>query len=105
MSLQKYIIIRSKKIRESARGEECTIRIPGVCNRNPETVVFCHDDGGGVGGKASDVFGAYGCSSCHDVVDGRVQLTVPTKLIKEKYFNEAIKRTQQILINKGLLKV
>ncbi|MBC7213069.1 MAG: DUF1364 family protein, partial [Pseudomonas sp.] len=27
----------SKKVRESARGQDCTVRIPGICNFNPET--------------------------------------------------------------------
>ena len=62
------------KIRQSARGEDCTIRIPGVCNFNPETVVLCHPNthraGKGKGLKAADELGAYGCSDCHAVVDG-----------------------------------
>ena len=32
----------SKKIRNSARGQDCTLRIPGVCNFNPETTVLAH---------------------------------------------------------------
>lgn len=28
------------KLRESARGQDCLVRLPGVCNRNPETVVL-----------------------------------------------------------------
>lgn len=29
-------------LRKEARGRECQIRIPGVCNGNPETVVLTH---------------------------------------------------------------
>lgn len=66
---------RNKKLRDSARGQDCQLRIPGVCNGNPETVVWCHlngqEFGKGMGHKSHDIFGFYGCSACHDVYDGR----------------------------------
>lgn len=69
---------KSQAIRDSARGEECTVRIVGVCNGNAETSVWSHwpgiDGGRGMGIKAIDLAGAVCCSSCHDVVDGRAQL-------------------------------
>jgi len=34
--------MRSNAIRMSAKGEECTFQIVGVCNHNPETTVLCH---------------------------------------------------------------
>lgn len=33
---------RSKALRDSARGQCCTLQIPGICNSNPETTVLCH---------------------------------------------------------------
>lgn len=65
--------IVSRKIRNSARMEECTLRIPGVCNFNPETVVFCHlpSIAKGIGKKGNDIKGVYACSNCHDVLDRR----------------------------------
>lgn len=66
---------RNKKLRESARGQDCQLQIPGVCNHDPETVVWCHlnghEFGKGASLKAHDIFGFYGCSACHDVYDGR----------------------------------
>lgn len=62
------------KITESARGEECLVRIPAVCNHNPETTVFAHyrlAGTCGMGKKPKDTQGAYACSSCHDEVDRR----------------------------------
>jgi hypothetical protein len=60
-----------------AKGQECTIRLPYVCNHNPETVVACHINGvrfgHGVGIKTG--FFAFGCSNCHDAVDSRVPIT------------------------------
>ena len=92
------------KIRQSAKGEQCQIRLPGVCNHNPETTVFCHYRmNTGIGQKPSDLFGAYGCDACHSEVDRR------TRIHEIEYvklaFAEAVFRTQLILINKGLIKL
>ncbi len=59
------------KLRKSARGQSCLIRIPGVCNWNPETTCLCHYNGGGMGMKMDDMEGAFGCSDCHAAVDGK----------------------------------
>lgn len=68
--------IRSKKIRDSAKGEPCTLRIPGICNGNKETTVFAHVAGNkGTATKNHDLFGVYACSDCHDWLDGRRRLT------------------------------
>lgn len=92
------------KITKSAKGEDCQIRIPGKCNFNPETTVFCHVGGAGMGIKSNDIHGAYGCSSCHDIVDGRTKLDRWTSdLYKEVWFYEGVMRTQLILIEKGLI--
>lgn len=66
---------RGHKIRQSARNEDCDIRIPGGCNFNPATTVWSHfpglAGGRGMGLKSLDVCGTYSCSSCHDIVDCR----------------------------------
>lgn len=57
-----------------ARGMPCQIRIPHVCNGNPETTVACHVRMIGISGaglKAPDLLVAFGCSDCHRVVDGQ----------------------------------
>ena len=101
--LLKPIRLKKPAWTQSAKGEGCQIRIPGVCNNNPETVVACHLNGGGMGGKASDLFIAYGCSDCHDVVDKRTYTNIPSMKL-ERWMYEAVFKTQQILINKGLIK-
>lgn len=62
-------------IRRAARNQDCTIQLPGICNRDPATSVLCHSnslaDGKGMGIKAPDTAAAFGCSACHDVLDGR----------------------------------
>ena len=65
--------ISSKKYLAGSRGQECTFRIPGICDRNTETVVPCHIRDRHTGGatKASDISIANGCFSCHALMDGR----------------------------------
>jgi len=93
--------LRSKKILDSARGEPCQIRIPGVCNRNLETTVACHLNGSGIGTKHSDIFVAYGCSACHDEIDRRTR-RIPIKDAR-CFLIEGVIETQQILIDKELI--
>lgn len=57
-------------IRASARGQECTLRFPGICNYRTDTTVLCHENGAGMGMKGRDDGGAYGCCDCHRVLDG-----------------------------------
>jgi hypothetical protein len=95
--------IRSKKITQSARGENCTLRIPSVCNHNTETVVFAHLPGNkGTSTKNHDLFGIYSCSNCHDWLDGRSNYAVMS------YYQEclrALQETQLKLIEKGLIQI
>lgn len=56
-------------LRKSARGQECALRLPGICNGNPETTVLCHATPGGMGMKCPDTTAFYGCSACHAVYD------------------------------------
>lgn len=107
--LRRYSKLRSKKkpltpIQKSAKGEECTIRLPKVCNFDRETTVLCHENGAGMGMKHSDERAAYGCSACHAVVDG--QAPRPEGLSRELVqacFQDAIAHTNRILRRKGLI--
>ena len=91
-------------LRKLARGKPCQIRIPNVCNFNPETTVLCHLNGGGMGMKQPDLLGAWGCSSCHDVVDGRVQIIGHTPTQIKNMILEGVIRTQKELLAMGLEK-
>lgn len=97
--------IISQKLRDSARGEECTFQIPGRCNHNPETTVLCHlpDESNGMGMKADDVSSAFGCSACHDVIDRRTPWNDDG--MREWYMRRAQTRTLRRLIEKGLVKI
>ena len=93
------------KITQSARGEECQIRLPGVCNGDPATTVWAHANGSaagkGIGMKSPDLLGAYACSSCHDEIDRR------TRKMERDYvklaFCEGHFRSLRKLIEKGLV--
>jgi hypothetical protein len=101
-------MIRLKKIRDSARGEACTIQSPW-CNGNPETTVFAHygEPGEkGIGLKPDDSSGAYACSDCHDFLDGRVtHSSVDANDLndKEYYWFRGMRRTWKLLIENGVL--
>lgn len=63
--------------RKAAKGMPCMIRLPG-CDGGGETTVLCHYRLAGYCGtgiKPDDTaFGAWGCSHCHAVADGRTKL-------------------------------
>jgi hypothetical protein len=66
--------MKRRDLRKEARGRGCTVRLPGVCNHNSETVVLAHIRMAGVSGmgmKADDLLGAWACSACHDAIDRR----------------------------------
>lgn len=96
--------VTSKKIRNSARGQECQVRIPGVCNHNSETVVLAHvGRGSGVGQKCDDIHATYACSACHDVIDGRHRQGERSEIMNYAY--EGMVRTQKLMLENGLIEV
>lgn len=98
---------RNKKLRDSAQGQDCQLRIPGVCNGNPETVVWCHlngqEYGKGMGHKSHDIFGFYGCSACHDVYDGRHRVSLMTAVAVDQAAEQAFRRSLRIAADMGAL--
>ena len=89
---------------KSARGESCTVRIPGHCNFNQETTVAAHYNtvrlGSGKGIKSRHV--AYCCSSCHAVLDGAVKSGFTKDELKLMHL-EGVLETNNKLADKGLL--
>ena len=100
---------KQNKYTKSARGQDCQIRIPGVCNRDPATTVPAHLNGAGMGIKHPDIFIAYSCSDCHDFVDGRnrpdaIMMHLGWSITDVKLaHHEAVTRTQQIMIKNKVL--
>lgn len=93
----------SKAIRDSARDQDCTLRLPGICNFDTATTVLAHVPCGhsGVGMKGPDVIAVYACSDCHDALDERTR----TASIDGWDVIRALAETQLRLIQKGLIKV
>jgi len=92
-------------LRKLAKGRECQVRYPGVCNFNPETTVLAHIGGAGMGIKAHDIHGAWCCLACHDLYDSRNQR--PNFVTRDEIklgFLEGVIRTQEILIKEGVIK-
>lgn len=97
------------KIRESARGEECQIRLPFICSFDPETTVWAHPNkpGKAKGGKMLDELGSYACFRCHGVYDRQIPIPRESYLTRsdvELSFWEGHARSYLILKEKGLIK-
>ena len=92
---------------ESARGETCTVRLPG-CDYGTETTVFAHIAGirfgHGMGKKTK--LGAYACHKCHDLIDNRKPR--PEGVTKQDVWTahlEGMAETLLKLDEKGIIKL
>ena len=101
------------KITAFAKGRDCTARIPGICNDNPETVVWCHLNsirwGAGRGHKSPDACGLIACSACHDAIDGRGSSAEKYNLAMTRDYIDLCAygghmESLALLIQKGILK-
>jgi len=100
--------IRSAKVLNSAKGQPCSARFPGICCGNPETTVWAHLNGAafgkGAGIKAHDVLGFHACYACHsyyDVGHGTKPLLSPAELLG--YVLSAVCETWVRLIRAGIV--
>ncbi len=93
--------IVSQKLRDSAKGQECTLRIVGTCNHDPETTVLAHLPSA-VAGKATksdDWHAAFACSACHHALDYHAMTNGDVAY----YSLRALQCTQKIWRDKGLI--
>ena len=60
-------------LRKAARGADCVLRIPNICNWNPETTVLAHV-GSGTAKRNDDAYAVFACSDCHDAIDRRTKV-------------------------------
>lgn len=94
-------------LRKEARGRECMVRIPGVCNFDTSTTVLAHLNMSGISGrglKAPDLLGAHACSECHRCADSNGQTHGLERDYVRMAFYEGIFRTQAALIAEGKIK-
>jgi hypothetical protein len=98
--------MKQTKLTKAARGRECQVRVPGVCNGNPETTVLAHfrmsGTRCGVGLKPNDLQGAWACSSCHDAIDGRRKTEFNSAELRVMHL-EGMVRTIDILVGERVI--
>ena len=63
-------------LRKLAKGQACQVRLPG-CNFDRSTTILAHYRLAGYAGAGMQpddfAFGAWCCSACHDLIDGRTK--------------------------------
>tara|TARA_R110000822_G_scaffold31017_3_gene89925 strand:+ start:1297 stop:1623 length:327 start_codon:yes stop_codon:yes gene_type:complete len=98
--------IESKKLRDSAREQNCTLQVPGVCNHNPETTILAHlpDESHGGSRKSDDFSACFACSDCHDWADGRTK-DEWSATDRQWMMRRAMVRTWRHWIRNGLVKI
>lgn len=95
-------------LRAFAKGKPCFVRVPGWCNHEPETTVLAHVRMVGYSGmsmKIPDLFAAFACSHCHDIVDGRTPTLEFSYSERRALLLEGMVRTQIYLLERGILLV
>ena len=63
-------------IRKASRDQSCTLRIPGICNGDPSTVVGAHlrmFAAAGMAQKPHDLHIVDACAACHSALDNRAR--------------------------------
>ena len=106
MMVIKTPALRSDKLRNAAKGQQCTVQILGVCNFTPETVVLAHLPSitHGMAYKSDDIWAVDCCSACHDCLDGRVPYDwQPGE--KEQYMLNALHLTFMRRVHEGIIDV
>lgn len=99
--------MKQNKLTRLAKGQECTVRLPGICNFNPDTTVFAHLRMNGISGmgmKAPPILGAWACSDCHDAIDRRRFMHLDREYVRLAHF-EGMARTVARLFLEGVIKV
>lgn len=98
--------LRSKKLTDGARGQQCALQIVGVCNYNPETVVLAHlpSETHGMAYKSDDIWGVDACSACHDAIDGRTGYEFESGE-RERYMLRALHITLMRRVRAGVIEI
>ena len=83
-----------------------TLQIFPYCNNDTETTVLCHLNSSrkGMALKSLDYFAVYGCSDCHNIIDGRVKTDVPKDEIYRCQLR-ALEKTWSQMIDEGLITI
>jgi len=90
----------SQALRDSAKGQKCTLRLTGICNHDPATTVLAHlpNPVKGMGNKGDDWHAVFACSSCHAALDQRVWAM-------DSHCLDALRRTQKFWFDNDMITV
>lgn len=99
--------IRSRKLLDSARGAECTMRVPGVCNCDWSTTVSAHihDETFGMGEKADDCASVHACAACHAWLDQGLWLGTMSEADMLRLILRAMQRTVRDRILREIMRI
>lgn len=91
---------RAPKVLEYAKGQFCTVNLPGVCRYNKESTVsaHCNFNGGAMGAKTHDHSVAYACYWCHGVLDGAIPYDWADKHEPFYYMGRGVINTQLLIL-------
>jgi len=92
-------------LRTEAKGRNCMVRLPNICNFNNETTVLAHYRLAGISGmgiKSDDLIGAWACSACHDAIDRRANTDLDRDYVRLAHL-EGVVRTIVTLRKEGLV--
>lgn len=99
-------MIRSRAILDHARGQRCQLGL-ACCTGDNESTVFAHlngaDFGKGMGIKAHDIAGFFGCWRCHSAFDLHTHGLSDAEIARAVL--RAVIGTWVILITDGIIKV
>lgn len=100
----KPLVVVSDKIRESAKGERCTVRLPWCCDGGGETTVYAHLPMPGLpaGYKVTDIAGCFSCRACHAAIDAPGMTRWPDR---ERDLRRAQTLTLTRLIELGIVEI
>lgn len=109
-TLTKRIPYRNPKILAAAKNYSCLAKFPG-CPQTFDDVAFRHFNKGwagkGVGQKADDFAGFFGCQHCEDLYSGLMMDSVWWELFKKDEFYYLLRAnydTLRVLFEDGVIK-
>lgn len=97
---------RTTSLRQSAHGKQCLVRLPGICNHDPATVVAAHLRRAGMAGtgcKPADILTVRACHNCHREIDRETHYLDQHEL--DSYVLDALCRTLLTYEKEGLIHV
>ncbi len=102
---------RKDYFKDYAKGQPCLLRIASSCGHSCadfETTVLCHLTMAGLkamSGKLIDLLGAWGCGTCHGLLDGGIKSRIQVdKETLKLWHHEGVARTIDRLHADGILR-